>query len=185
MDLRQPLIQPLLLLDAVQIDPFGFDHPANQVLIYRAWPQVIAQRRHESPHLAVYMRHPPGGIAKNDAQRQPIQRLGKAPVALGLASFGLAAARNVANETGKALTLIEFDLTDRQLDGEDRPVFAFRGDLPAYSDDPPLACPEISCDISVMLGRIGFRHQIGDVPADDLVGGIAEQPLRRLVEGTR
>ena len=129
------------------------------------------------------MRHASGRVAQDDAQRQPVQRLGKTPVALRPASFGLAAARDIANKAGEPLALVEFDLADGELDRKNRAVLAFRRDLTANSNDSPLPGAKIPRQIPVMLGCIGFRHQIGDIPANDIPCGIAKQLLRRSVEG--
>ena len=99
--------------------------------------------------------------------------------ALGLLPLG-----QVADEAGEVVPLAGAHLADRQLHREGRAVLALADHDAADADDAPLAGGEIALEIAVVLLAIGRRHQHADVLADDLAGGIAEQPLGRRAEAT-
>ena len=71
--------------------------------------------------------------------------------------------------------------TDR-CSGNVVPSLRSRRDLAADADDLGLAGREIAREVAVVLLVIGRRHQHADIAADDLVCGIAEQPLGAGVE---
>ena len=66
--------------------------------------------------------------------------------------------------------------------GKRRPVLAAGDDLPADADDSPLAGPDVTAEVLVVLLLVRRRHEQLDVAADHLGRGEPEQPLGRRVE---
>ena len=68
-------------------------------------------------------------------------------------------------------------LADGQLHREDGAVLASAVDLADGADDRRGAGPEVARQASVVLGLAGVGEEHLEVVADDLVGGVAEDPL--------
>ncbi len=96
--------------------------------------------------------------------------------------LGLLALGKVAYETGKEALVAGFHLADVELDGKRRAVPAFADDNPADADNSPLARPDVALQVAVVTLPIRRRHQHFHVFSENLVGAIAEQPLRRRAE---
>ena len=87
----------------------------------------------------------------------------------------LLAARQVADEAGEDAPPVGPRFADRELDREDLPVLGDGLDEAAVADDPRLARALVVGHVGVVLGPIGLGHEDLDVPADHLLGAVAEQ----------
>jgi len=97
------------------------------------------------------------------------------------AQLGGLAIGDVADDPNKDRLIAVAGLADGKIHREHRPVLAPPHDLAADPYDPFLAGAQIVCEIGVMLARIGLGHQHFDIASDQLLRGIAEKPLRRMV----
>ena len=61
-------------------------------------------------------------------------------------------------------------------------ILATACDFPAFADDLRFAGADVIREVRFVLAAIGLRHQPPDVLADDLLGGVGEEPLRGRVE---
>src|SRR5690606_2495296 len=75
----------------------------------------------------------------------------------------------IVNDTGEIALVSDRVLADRQVHGKEGAVPAQPLHLPADPDDPALPGLQISPNVSVVLARIGLRHQHGDVAASELL----------------
>ncbi len=105
---------------------------------------------------------------------------------LGLAAsqllLGILARGDVADEADEARRLHALHPAHREVAGEDAAVLALRPHLAADADDVRRARLVVALQVAVVLAAPGLGHQVADVAADDLLGHVAEHPLRRLAE---
>ena len=96
--------------------------------------------------------------------------------------FGALAVGEVMNDADEDGFAVLLGLADRQVHRKGRAVLAPALNFPADADDLAFAGPVEIVDVAVMLFAVVPRHQHLDVVADDLAGGVFEQPLAGRVE---
>ncbi len=106
-----------------------------------------------------------------------LEGLGELPgVSLALAEhlLGPLALGDVADDAGENPPLTQPDLAHREIHWEGAAVLATADDLAADADDLPLAGPEVTGQVVVVLVAIRCGHQHADVLAEQLLGRISE-----------
>ena len=89
---------------------------------------------------------------------------------------------DVVDEAGEVTTLVRAHFANRQFDRKCCAILALADDDAADADDAALAGPFVMIEKAIVIFAIGRWHQHLDVLADDLLGRIAEQPLRGAAE---
>ena len=99
------------------------------------------------------------------------------------AYFGLLPLGEIADETGKETLIAHLHFADGEFHRERRAVFALADDDAADADNSPLAGPQVTLQITVVIFAIRRGHQSLDVFCHHIGGGITKQPLCCGAEG--
>ena len=123
----------------------------------------------------------PFGIDDHDRIRNSVEDRTETQLALALGKLGRLAIGDVADDPDKDRLVAVAGLADGKIHRKYRPIFAPPHDLAPDSYNFLLAGAQIVREIRVMLARIGLGHQHFDIASDQLLRGIAEEPLGRMV----
>jgi hypothetical protein len=95
----------------------------------------------------------------------------------GAPAFG-----DVADRAGEVPPAAEEELADGEVQREEGAVATPPGGLAADADDPGFAGAEVAGEVSVMGRAVRLGHEQGDIVADELRGGMAEDAIDGVVE---